>query len=56
MSYNTDVGHGIRIKEHPAEPGRPAGFVVEIHFYDKKKAADYAARLIVREAKENNAI
>jgi hypothetical protein len=53
MSYNTEVGHGIRIKEHPEEPNRPAGFVVEIHFYDRKKAVDYAARLIAREAEAN---
>jgi len=36
MSYSTDLGYGIR--------------VVEMHFYDKKKAVEYAAQLIHREA------
>jgi hypothetical protein len=46
LAYNTDIGYGIRVKKHDAEGGRPSGYVVEIHFYDKDKAVDYASVLI----------
>ena len=42
LIYNTDIGYGIRVKEHEAEENHPAGFVVEVHFYDKHKAGEYA--------------
>ena len=53
LIYNTDIGYGIRIVK--AAEGRPAGHVVEIHFYDKKEAVKYVARLIHAASQEEEA-
>jgi hypothetical protein len=45
LLYNTDLGYGICIKQHEVE-GRPRGYVVEVHFYDRAEAVKYAAQLI----------
>ena len=45
-NYSTDQGYGIRIVAQQAEDFRPAGHVVEIHFYDPGKAVEFAAGLI----------
>lgn len=46
LDYDIDVGYGIRVKKREAEEHRPAGHIVEIHFYDKDKAVKYALHLI----------
>jgi hypothetical protein len=43
-NYSTDNGYGIRVVE--ATPNRPKGYVVEIHFYDKNEAVEFATHLI----------
>jgi hypothetical protein len=53
MNYDSDVGYGIRVKEHEAEGQRPAGSVVEIHFYDRSKAVEFTAQLIRTLAAQN---
>jgi hypothetical protein len=46
LEYNTDFGYGIRLVKRDAENGRPAGYIVEVHFYDKTVAVKYASQLI----------
>lgn len=46
LCYDINVGYGIRVKRCEAEGDRPAGYVVEIHFYDGDKAVQYVDRLI----------
>jgi len=51
--YDSDLGYGIRIKRREAAEGRPAGFVVEVHFYDRSKAVEYATKLIFDAMQQN---
>lgn len=46
LTYNTDIGYGIRIVAQQAEAFRPSGWAVQIHFYDRAESVKYAARLI----------
>jgi hypothetical protein len=46
LRFDTDLGYGIRIKKAEAEEGRPAGHVVEMHFYNRSDAVKFAAELI----------
>lgn len=55
LLHNTDLGYGIRVKKHEPDGDRPAGYIVEIHFYDKSKAVSYASQLIVAARKEAEA-
>lgn len=51
--YSTDEGSGIRVVPVPGEIGyRPKGFALEIHFYDRQKALEFAARLIYQMSQE----
>lgn len=45
LVHSTDIGYSIRVKERDAENGRPAGYVVEVHFYRKQDAVAYASEL-----------
>lgn len=46
LLYDVDDGSGICVKQHDVEENRQAGYVVEIHFYDKSKAVAYACQII----------
>lgn len=45
LEYNTDIGYGMRLRR-TADEERPNGYIVQVHFYDMRRASEYMDSLI----------